>query len=67
MKPFLTFVLLFLLTGQAICEETVKPIRGPTPIPEMNPADTYRMERHDRVIPRNHRWQPPIIPHNVKG
>jgi len=25
------------------------------------------MERHDRAIPRNHAWQPPIIPHNIKG
>ena len=43
------------------------PIRGATPIPEINPSDTYRMEKHDRSLPRSHRWQPPLIPHNVKG
>ena len=43
------------------------PIRGETPIPQTNPSDTYRMERHDRSLPRSHRWQPPVIPHNVKG
>ena len=58
---------LVLLAGYAFSEEAVKPIRGPVPIPESNPADTYRMERHDRALPRSHRWQPPIIPHNVKG
>jgi len=47
--------------------KAVKLLRGATPIPESNPADTYRMERHDRVIARSHQWQPPIIPHTVKG
>lgn len=56
-----------LLAGPATAESPVKPIRGATPIPESNPSDIYRMERHDRVIPRNHAWQPPIIPHHVKG
>jgi cytochrome c-type protein NapB len=45
----------------------VKPIRGDTPIPETNPADVYRMERHDRALPRAFEKQPPVIPHNVKG
>ena len=48
-------------------DKVVQPIRGPVPIPESNPSDTYRMEKRDRVIPRSHGWQPPIIPHNVKG
>ena len=48
-------------------DKVVQPIRGATPIPETNPADIYRMERHDRAIPRSHPWQPPIIPHHVKG
>ena len=43
------------------------PIRGSTPIPESNPSDIYRMEKRDRSLPRSHRWQPPLIPHNVKG
>jgi hypothetical protein len=30
----------------------VKPIRGDTPIPETNPADVYRIELHDRALPR---------------
>ena len=47
--------------------QEVKTLRGKTPIPETNPADTYRMERHDHILPRNHPWQPPIIPHVVKG
>lgn len=45
----------------------VQTLRGKTPIPETNPSGIYKMERHDRVIPRNYEWQPPIIPHNVKG
>jgi cytochrome c-type protein NapB len=44
-----------------------KPIRGDTPIPESNHSGTYRMERHDRAVPRNFAQQPPIIPHNIKG
>jgi cytochrome c-type protein NapB len=44
-----------------------QPLRGATPIPETSDSGIYRMERHDRVIPRSHAWQPPIIPHNVKG
>jgi nitrate reductase (cytochrome), electron transfer subunit len=45
----------------------VELIRGATPVPDTNSSGIYKMERHDRVIPRNHSWQPPIIPHNVKG
>ena len=37
------------------------------PIPESNPSESYRTEKHDQRIPRNHRWQPPIIPHHIKG
>lgn len=44
-----------------------QPLRGPTPVPETNASGIYKMERHDRVIPRIHAWQPPVIPHNVKG
>ena len=44
-----------------------KPIRGPVPIPETNPSEAYRISRNDRPVPRNHPWQPPVIPHNVKG
>jgi len=53
--------------GVAVAQETVQPLRGATPIPETSDSGIYKMERHDRVIPRNHPWQPPIIPHNVKG
>jgi cytochrome c-type protein NapB len=57
------------LAAGAIAQDkpVVKPIRGDTPIPETNPADIYRMERHDRALPRNFAKQPPVIPHNVKG
>jgi cytochrome c-type protein NapB len=44
-----------------------QPLRGKAPIPETNVSGIYRMERHDRAIPRNFAWQPPVIPHNVKG
>src|SRR5262245_29808416 len=54
-------------TAQSDREPEVKPLRGATPIPDLNASGIYKMERHDRVIPRNHAWQPPIIPHNVKG
>ena len=40
------------LAGSVLAQEKVAPIRGATPIPEINPADTYRMEKHDRPIPR---------------
>ena len=59
--------LLLLACSLSLGAQDVKPIRGPVPIPEANPADTYRMERHDRALRRSHQWQPPIIPHNIKG
>jgi nitrate reductase (cytochrome), electron transfer subunit len=65
MKLLFAF-LAFIALGQVSAEE-VKPIRGPVPIPQTNPSDTYRMERRDRTIRRAHRWQPPIIPHHVRG
>ena len=37
-----------------------QPLRGATPIPETSDSGIYKMERHDRVIPRSHAWQPPI-------
>ena len=67
MKPVFAFIFIFLLTGMAAAEDAVKPIRGATPIPELNPSESYRTEKHDQRIPRNHRWQPPIIPHHIKG
>jgi len=51
----------------ACLAQEVKPIRGPVPIPESNPSEPYRTERNDRLVPRSHRWQPPVIPHNIKG
>ena len=53
--------------AQGTPQPVVKPIRGDTPIPESNHSGTYRMERHDRAVPRNYAQQPPIIPHNIKG
>ena len=44
-----------------------EPLRGSEPVPDTNASEIYKMERHDRVIPRNYPWQPPIIPHNIKG
>ena len=60
----------FMLACGAAAQEkrpAEQPLRGATPVPETNAAGIYKMERHDRVIPRIHAWQPPIIPHNVKG
>jgi cytochrome c-type protein NapB len=48
-------------------DSPAKPLRGNVPVPETNTSGIYRMERHDRPIPRSHDWQPPIIPHNIKG
>lgn len=45
----------------------VKSLRGDAPVPESMPADVYRMERHDRIIPRDFVSRPPVIPHNIKG
>lgn len=61
------FALACFALGTAFSQEAIKPIRGQVPIPETNPSDTYRMERHDRIVRRSHKWQPPIIPHNIKG
>ena len=47
--------------------EGVKPLRGDTPVPDTTVPDSYRTEKHDRPLPRSFKWQPPIIPHNVKG
>ena len=44
-----------------------QPLRGAVPVPATSDSGIYRMERHDRVLPRIHAWQPPLIPHNVKG
>ena len=63
----LVLALLLLVVGNGVADESVKPIRGPVPIPETNSSDSYRTEKHDRYIPRNHRWQPPVIPHHIKG
>jgi cytochrome c-type protein NapB len=51
----------------AMADEAVKTIRGPVPIPETNPSEAYRIDRNDRLVPRSHAWQPPVIPHNIKG
>jgi len=67
MRNLFVFFVLFLSMGKAIPEDIIKPIRGPVPIPESNPSDSYRTEKHDRFVPRNHKWQPPIIPHHIKG
>ena len=67
MKTVLLFIALLGASATAFAEEAIKPIRGPAPIPQTNPADTYRMERHDRTIRRAHKWQPPIIPHHIRG
>jgi cytochrome c-type protein NapB len=48
-------------------QQIVLPLRGSTPIPETNPSEHYRMERNDRTVPVGHDWQPPVIPHNIKG
>jgi cytochrome c-type protein NapB len=50
-----------------VLSQEPKLIRGATPIPETNRSDTYRTEKHDRYVPRSHEWQPPVIPHHVKG
>jgi cytochrome c-type protein NapB len=44
-----------------------QPLRGAVPIPETSESGIYKMERKDRVIPRAHAWQPPLIPHNIRG
>jgi len=59
-----------LATGAAAQEKkapAAQPLRGAVPIPETNASGIYRMERHDRALPRSHAWQPPVIPHNIKG
>jgi cytochrome c-type protein NapB len=54
-------------TGAAAADSPAKPLRGNVPVTATNDTGIYRMERHDRAIARSHAWQPPIIPHNVKG
>ena len=60
-------VLAALLVSFSVHSQEVKPIRGPVPIPESNPSNAYRTLKNDRLVPRSHAWQPPVIPHNVKG
>ena len=69
MKALLAATLFAAATLAAAQEKppVVQPIRGAAPIPDLNPSDTYRMERRDRLVPRSSRWQPPVIPHHVKG
>jgi len=67
MRAFFVFLLFSVLAGTATSGETVKSIRGPAPIPEANPSESFRSEKHDQLIPRSSRWQPPIIPHHIKG
>jgi cytochrome c-type protein NapB len=67
MRALAALAALAIVSAALAQDKVVQPIRGPVPIPESNPSDIYRMEKHDRAIPRSHRWQPPIIPHNVKG
>jgi cytochrome c-type protein NapB len=45
----------------------VETLRGKQAIPLPNASEPFRMERRDRVIPRSHKWHPPIIPHHIKG
>ena len=63
--PF-SVVLLAAFANGALAGDEAKPLRD-VPIPATSDSGIYKMERHDRVIPRNHPWQPPVIPHNVKG
>ena len=53
--------------GESPAPNPAQPLRGKVPIPATSDSGIYKMERHDRVIPRSHAWQPPIIPHNIKG
>jgi len=53
--------------GEAPAQNPAQPLRGKVSVPETNPSEIYKMERHDRILPRIHAWQPPIIPHNIKG
>jgi nitrate reductase (cytochrome), electron transfer subunit len=54
-------------SGADAAESPAKPLRGSTPVPATSDSGIYRMERHDRALSRSHAWQPPIIPHNIKG
>jgi cytochrome c-type protein NapB len=53
--------------GESPAQSPVQPLRGKVPIPATSDSGIYKMERHDRTVPRSHEWQPPIIPHNIKG
>ncbi len=61
------FFAIGLASGAGAAESPAKPLRGNVPVPATNTSDVYKMERHDRALPRSHAWQPPVIPHNVKG
>ncbi len=67
-RILLAAALVLTLAGGALAQEQQpKPIRGPTPIPETNPSESFKYDRSDRPIPRNYPEHPPIIPHNIKG
>jgi len=67
MNRVLVLFLSFLASAMVLAADAVKPIRGDTPIPETNPSQSYRTEKHDQYIPRSHAWQLPVIPHHIKG
>ena len=49
-------VLLLAATGAAAQPKpAVETLRGEQPIPQPNASEPFRMERRDRVIPRNHK------------
>lgn len=69
MRRHALFAAALLAAGAALADDParLRSLRGDAAIPDVNPSQTYRMERHDRLIPRAFDKQPPVIPHNVKG
>lgn len=56
------------LTAAALAASLDDPMRGPTPIPqESTPPRLGNWVNDDQRLPRNFRYQPPIIPHRVDG
>lgn len=67
-RHILAILSLVLVQHQAIAAPFVDAARGPTPITEeATPPRLGNAINDDNRLKRNHRYQPPVIPHRVDG
>ena len=65
---FATFALALTAAAVAPAAPFVDAARGPTPIDQTtSPPRLLNQVNDDRRLPRNYRYQPPVIPHRIDG